>query len=1068
MKKNFWILFIILFFTFSTQAQLPVNTWAHTAGYSGTDEAYTVKADGTDLYIGGTFADTIDLDPGPDTALFIGNEDAYLAKYNARGEYQWAFTLNGTGTEKIITVTIDAAHLVYIAGTFAGTVDFDPSSAISTLTSTGTLSSFFATYDRNGNLLFVKGLTSDGAVTIKGLSLDANNNIYVAGSYSGNADFDPSDAVAGRATANSQPDVFAARYQADGTYQWVITFGDTTYGDEANAIKADAAGNIYVTGYFANYIDFDPGVAEHKLISGRGSNPFIAKYDLNGNYVWAMCFTANSSSYGYAVEVDARGYVYTAGQFYGTIDLDPGDPYLPVTGDANTYFCCLTPNGQLSWGKAITSPDALVQPNILHIDSGQNIYIGGYCGFVNYNTTVDFNSSGGGALFHPYNYNGFVAKYSSAGTYQWAGLLNGGASSVWSISSNQSTELYLAGTANYGLIDYDLTANMNYLGGNPIDLFLSRYCSTSNPFQVTTPEEALTVCGTNTTTLSVSGDGPFTWYSAKGGTSLGTGTSFITPAITATDSIYVQDNSVCGAGNLTPIRIWANPIVDEPVNGYSVCHRGDITVVELTASEPDVEYSLWNITYDSLENGPSYSSYGLTFPTNPITTTTTFGIKASKSYSASTMGHSLAFDGIDDYVTAETPIYEIDNMTIEAWVHYEASNGNDNKCIVYVGDPGSVGYGLYLFDGKLSLYVTGNKSVITNMPLREWTHIALVRNAGIWSCYLNGTMLPWKSKLNPFTPYPGNGLKIGGYASGDCFDGRIDELRFWRQVRTTEDIQNSMLACMSGMEGESGCYNFETGNGTILEDVSWQNNDGTLMNMNSSTAWVSGFGCYNCTPFMSSKPVVDFGSRLEQSLTICMGDSVLVNEKQYKTGGTYYDTLSTMLDGCDSLVTTHLTVNMVNVNTVVNQNELQATETGAAYQWLNCDNTFLPVSGATAQEFTAAVSGSYAVIVTEKGCVDTSACIPVSIVTATLDSQETSLQLFPNPVSQQLTLKFTANASPGILCLLNSAGQIVYSETLSVGSFHKTIDMSAYEAGVYLLQLNTAEGMINKKLIKLE
>ena len=49
------------------------------------------------------------------------------------------------------------------------------------------------------------------------------------------------------------------------------------------------------------------------------------------------------------------------------------------------------------------------------------------------------------------------------------------------------------------------------------------------------------------------------------------------------------------------------------------------------------------------------------------------------------------------------------------------------------------------------------------------------------------------------------------------------------------------------------------------------------------------------------------------------------------------------------------------------------------YQWLDCNNNFEPISGATAQNYTAIDNGNYAVVVNENGCIDTSACTAILI-----------------------------------------------------------------------------------------
>ncbi len=74
-----------------------------------------------------------------------------------------------------------------------------------------------------------------------------------------------------------------------------------------------------------------------------------------------------------------------------------------------------------------------------------------------------------------------------------------------------------------------------------------------------------------------------------------------------------------------------------------------------------------------------------------------------------------------------------------------------------------------------------------------------------------------------------------------------------------------------------------------------------------------------------------------------------------------------------------LYVNVLTVNTAVNQSgsTLTSSANGATYQWVNCPN-FTTMSGQTFQSFSATSPGSYAVIVNQNGCIDTSNCFSTS------------------------------------------------------------------------------------------
>jgi len=116
----------------------------------------------------------------------------------------------------------------------------------------------------------------------------------------------------------------------------------------------------------------------------------------------------------------------------------------------------------------------------------------------------------------------------------------------------------------------------------------------------------------------------------------------------------------------------------------------------------------------------------------------------------------------------------------------------------------------------------------------------------------------------------------------------------------------------------------------------------------------------------------------------------------YSTAGTYQDTILNSI-GCDSVITINLTVNSVNLTISQSGNDgdtLMAAATGT-YQWINCA-TMLPIAGATNSTFGATGDGSYACIITEGACTDTSACFMVAGMGVNQNPLGDIVKLYPN------------------------------------------------------------------------
>ncbi|MFC2111335.1 SBBP repeat-containing protein [Bacteroidota bacterium] len=110
--------------------------------------------------------------------------------------FEWAKQMGGTGNDAGESITTDNNGNIYTTGSFYGTVDFDPGSGTTNLTSAGSGDIFIQKLDASGNLLWIKqmgGITFDIGYSI---TTDNSGNIYSTGNFEGTADFDPGSGIA--------------------------------------------------------------------------------------------------------------------------------------------------------------------------------------------------------------------------------------------------------------------------------------------------------------------------------------------------------------------------------------------------------------------------------------------------------------------------------------------------------------------------------------------------------------------------------------------------------------------------------------------------------------------------------------------------------------------------------------------------------------------------------------------------------------------------------------------------------------------------------------------------------
>ncbi|MBI2967709.1 MAG: SBBP repeat-containing protein [Bacteroidetes bacterium] len=171
------------------------------------------------------------------------------------------------------------------------------------------------------NYQWTKSIGSTGYDFGSSVAIDAGGNAFITGYFSGTADFDPSAGTANLTSVGGY-DIFFAKYDSNGNYLWAKSIGSSG-NDKGKGIAVDGSGNTYITGYFTGTADFDPSAGTANLTSVGFYDIFFAKYDSNGNYLWAKSIGSSVTDYGYSIAIDAGGNACITGSFTGTADFDP-------------------------------------------------------------------------------------------------------------------------------------------------------------------------------------------------------------------------------------------------------------------------------------------------------------------------------------------------------------------------------------------------------------------------------------------------------------------------------------------------------------------------------------------------------------------------------------------------------------------------------------------------------------------------------------------------------------------------------------------------------------------------
>jgi len=190
---------------------------------SSTASAVTTDVNGNIFitgYFGGSGSSGVQFD-GSTTIWNTGGIDAFVAKYNSIGEFQWANKIGGLKSDAGYDITTDVNGNVYVIGSFDDSVDFDSTTS---LTNFGFDDIFIAKYNSIGEFQWANKIGSSSNWDIGyAIASDANKNIYVTGFFNGTANFDSVTTL----TAHGLADAFLAKYNSDGELQWVNKIGGT-------------------------------------------------------------------------------------------------------------------------------------------------------------------------------------------------------------------------------------------------------------------------------------------------------------------------------------------------------------------------------------------------------------------------------------------------------------------------------------------------------------------------------------------------------------------------------------------------------------------------------------------------------------------------------------------------------------------------------------------------------------------------------------------------------------------------------------------------------------------------
>ena len=438
---------MILLLIGSGYAQSFEYAWANqiSGGISDSGNGIAMDSDGN-VFVSGTFSGNLTI--GTKTLESTGSSDSFLIKYDNNGNLLWAQSSENNGSNGAYGVSTDQFGNCILTGRFYDSVTFGDW----TLTSSGEGDIYTIKFDSNGTVIWAKKSGGIGSDAGRAISVNNLGEIFITGYFEGTAYFDSEVLI------DSNSKVFITKYDVDGNVIWAketnvrygrglgphiasddfgncfITThmessrgtniyvakydsngdmvwsriidsqpqytGNYTY-DYGRGIAVDSIGNVFVAGTFDDILNFASDTLN--CSGGRGwENIFFAKYDTNGNEVWArqLCDAHYEGPQTKSIITDNNDNVIVTGYFEDSIEVE-GKTLTSNGSSSDTFLCKYDNDGNLLWAISNGGGSSDRGSGAAANECGNIIAIGSF------RSTITFDSM---SLYCPSGYDLFVTK----------------------------------------------------------------------------------------------------------------------------------------------------------------------------------------------------------------------------------------------------------------------------------------------------------------------------------------------------------------------------------------------------------------------------------------------------------------------------------------------------------------------------------------------------------------------------------------------------------------------------------------------------------------------------------
>lgn len=332
------------------------------------------------IYTAASFSGSIDLDPGPNEALYTSintNSDIFIQKLSPTGAFLWGFNFGAIHGDDLGDIAIDSNGNVIITGTFSGgstIYNMQIGSEVFPIIMHGLEDVFVIKISPNGDVLWVKTFGSAAREDGREVEISVNDHIILSGFYTTTMDVDPGPGVVELIGVGSLFKSFIVELDTNGEYVRKASFASTLE-TLIFDLSVTNEGNITIGGGYNGVLDIDPGPNVISVQGGTNTTKDILFLQLDSvfNYRWHYHFSGNAHDKITAINKDANNNIYAVGEFNGTAYFQPGIP--SVSPAQNTVFLLkVDENGNLSDYKLFSGTNTEYVYSI-EVDEQQNVIL---------------------------------------------------------------------------------------------------------------------------------------------------------------------------------------------------------------------------------------------------------------------------------------------------------------------------------------------------------------------------------------------------------------------------------------------------------------------------------------------------------------------------------------------------------------------------------------------------------------------------------------------------------------------------------------------------------------------